>query len=270
MNSVEKESARLESRIEIIVVGREILTGRTLDENSNWMAKKITALGGRVHKITCVDDDLDDIAYEIRAAAKRDARIIITTGGLGTTRDDMTLEGAAMAFNTSLEINEGALCFIKNRYKTFYDKGYVDTPRMTASRKKMAMIPKNSKWLSNSVGAAPGVLFERKNTAVFSLPGVPAEMQAIFDEHVVPYLRRLTANRAWVEEKVETNFKDESKLGEIIKKVMDEISGAYLKSAVDRFGKDVRIEVFISAFGEDEEKAKDLIERAKSELLKKL
>jgi molybdenum cofactor synthesis domain-containing protein len=160
-------------RVEIIVIGREILTGRTLDTNSNWLAKRITALGGDVKRITVADDEVASISRELRTALGNNCGLIVTTGGLGPTFDDKTLDAVATATGLNMELDAEALDFVKGRYTFFKEKGFVDSDDITPSRRKMAILPRGAEMLSNPVGAAPGVKLWVEKTLIVSLPGVP-------------------------------------------------------------------------------------------------
>jgi len=260
----------LVTRAEIIVVGREILTGRTLDTNSNWLTKRITALGGDVKRVTVVDDEIDSICGELSTALRSHSHLIVTTGGLGPTFDDKTLDAMAMAAGLPMDLNPQALDFVKGRYAFFKEKGFIDTDEVTPSREKMAIFPKGAEMLPNPVGAAPGVKLWVGKTLILSLPGVPKEMRAIFEEAAPKDLRDLFGRRFFREKTITTNLGDESKLGEILDKVMREVPRIYLKSRPTYFGKDVRLEVTLTATGDDEDEVQARIHEAISEIEKRL
>src|SRR5262245_7581107 len=102
--------------VEIVAVGRELLTGHTVDTNSAWLAASVVRLGGRVGRITVVDDEVAAIGDALSAACARGAPLIVTTGGLGPTGDDRTLAGLARAFGRPLEEHPAALAFVARRY----------------------------------------------------------------------------------------------------------------------------------------------------------
>ncbi|MFQ6079406.1 MAG: competence/damage-inducible protein A [Thermodesulfobacteriota bacterium] len=258
------------NRVEIIVVGREILTGRTLDTNSNWLAKRITALGGDVERITVADDEVASVSRELRTALGNDCRLIVTTGGLGPTFDDKTLDAVATAAGLNMELDTEALAFVKGRYTFFKQQGFVDSDDITPSRRKMAILPKGADMLSNPVGAAPGVKLWVGKTLMVSLPGVPKELKAIFEETLLKDVTDLFGRRFSREETITTNMGDESKLGEILDKVMREVPGVYLKSRPTYFGKNVRLEVTLTATGDDQEELEARIQNAISEVQKRL
>lgn len=258
------------NRVEVIVVGREILTGRTLDTNSNWLAKRITALGGDIKRVTVVDDEVDSICGELRTALGNNSRLIVTTGGLGPTFDDKTLEALAMASRLPMEVNPQALDFVKERYAFFKEKGFVDTDELFPSREKMALLPRRAEMLPNPVGAAPGVKLWVGETLIISLPGVPKEMKAIFEESLLEELRDLLGRRIFLEKTIATNMGDESKLGEILDKVMKDVPRVYLKSRPTYFGKNVRLEVTLTATGDEADEVEARIGEAISEIEKRL
>ena len=252
--------------VEIIAVGRELLSGRTLDTNSNWIAKRITALGGEVRRIVVVDDQMKAIIPEIRKALRKKGNIIITTGGLGPTFDDRTLEAVAKAVKRDLVLNQKALAFVKGRYRFFKEQGAVEDDRMTPHRKKMAILPKGAIMLYNSVGAAPGMRLTVKGRWIYSLPGVPKEMKSIFEETMLEEFKKIFGRRFILEERIATPLNDESKLGEIVDRLMKEVPGAYLKSKPTTFGNKVKLDVSITASGDDEEELRKRIEQVKERM----
>ncbi len=260
-------------RVEIIAVGKEILRGQTLDTNSNWLAKRVTAMGGRVGRMVIPDDDVGAIAREIKASFGNNAHVIITTGGLGPTFDDKTLSGIAEATGSPLSLHPEALAFVTRRYGEFYKQGFVESPEITPPREKMAHVPQGAELMDNPVGAAPAVFLKAPHGWIFALPGVPKEMQAIFEQEVLPRLKEILGAEAYLEEGVNTGVGDESVLGELIDRVMKRVPGVYLKSKPTRFDKAVDLEVVITAAGPDEGEVRTRIQEAKKlflELIKAL
>jgi nicotinamide-nucleotide amidase len=258
------------NRVEIIAIGKEILQGQTLDTNSSWLAKRITALGGRVGRMVTPDDEVAAIAQEIKAAFANQAQVIITIGGLGPTFDDKTLAGIAEATGNPLVLHPEALKIVTRRYKEFYKQGFVQSPEITPAREKMAHVPQGSNPLDNPVGAAPPVFLKTPRGAIFALPGVPKEMQATFEQEVLPRLKEMLGASAYVEERVNTGVGDESVLGEIVERVMKQVPGVYLKSKPTRFGEDIALEVVITAAGPEEGEVRKRVEEAKGMLLERV
>ena len=250
-------------RVEILAIGKEILKGQTLDINSHWLARRLTALGAYVGRIAVPDDDPEAIARELKRSLEDGAQVVITTGGMGPTFDDKTLEGVARAFELSLEVHPWALEFVRRRYREFYQKGFVDSPDLTPEREKMARLPTGAEPLENPVGAAPLVMLEAEGAVIFCLPGVPREMRPAFEEVVLPKLKEILGVGVHLEEEVDTGLKDESALAQRIEKVMKKVPGVYLKSKPTRFGTDVRLKVVLSAAGPDEAEVRRRIAEAK-------
>ena len=126
---------------------------------------------------------MDSIKSGVRGSLKRNPSVLITIGGLGPTHDDIALAGIARALNKPLRLNKEALQQVKDHYRRLENK-----PRLTKYRTKMATLPQGSKPLPNPVGTAPGVRMQHSTTTMFSLPGVPSEMRAIFRASITPYL----------------------------------------------------------------------------------
>ncbi len=206
----------------IITVGNEILIGRIVNTNASWLARRLTLLGFRVERIVTVPDNLDDIAEEVGRSVSR-ARVTITTGGLGPTYDDMTLEGVARAVGRRLVLNEKALEMVRE----FYSKRGLP---LTDERRKMAMLPEGAEPIPNPVGAAPGSLLRVGDRLIVSLPGVPAEMEEMFKAYVEPVLRSMAPERHIVECGVIIKGVPESSLAPALKRAARKYSGVYLKS----------------------------------------
>jgi len=256
--------------VEIIAVGREILTGHTLDTNSHWLATRVTAFGGQVRRMVAINDVLEEIVEEVKVALRHQTGVLFTTGGLGPTLDDMTLVGVAKALELPLGFDDGALAFVALRYRELAEKGLVEFAELISPRRKMAEIPQGARWFPNRVGTAPGVLAKKEGTTVISLPGVPAEMKAIFDDSLVPELAGLLGKRVVLSREVRSGLGDESVITQAVEKVMRIIPGVYLKSLPTGFGKDVDIVVRLSAAGEAEREVSTRLKQAEQELRRHL
>ncbi len=175
--------------VELLIIGNEILIGKTQDTNSNWMAKRITKHGHHVRRITTIGDDLDDISSTLRNILERQPDVLIISGGLGPTFDDMTLKGVAKALNRELILNLEARKSIEKAYENAYKQGILKLQGMTPEREKMAYLPRGSIPLKNIRGTAPGVKLKVGKTQIFCLPGVPMEMKAMFKNSILPMLK---------------------------------------------------------------------------------
>lgn len=166
---------------ELITIGDEILIGQIIDTNSAWMAQKLNDAGVRVKQITSVSDDRKHILEALQAASAR-AGLIILTGGLGPTKDDITKKTLAEYFNTGMRLNEAALDNVKRifaRYKA---------PLLDVNISQ-AEVPENCVVLQNKNGTAPGMWFDHEQKIYVSLPGVPFEMMYLMEEEVIPRIK---------------------------------------------------------------------------------
>ena len=170
-------------RIECIAIGSELLTTKRLDTNSVWIAERLAGLGLGLHRKTAVGDHREDLAELFQEAFRR-SDVIICTGGLGPTFDDFTKEVWADTFG--VELVENAEC--RADLVTWYaQRKRVPPP----ANFKQVLFPAGSKPLSNPLGTAPGVFWERGNKQIFLLPGVPREMKRMWLDHVEPRLKPL-------------------------------------------------------------------------------
>lgn len=168
------------SKVEILCIGNEILSGITLNTNAYWICKKVARIGGLVTRVLSVRDDLKEIDDAIKNSLKRGPDWLITCGGLGPTYDDMTLIGVSRSLGKKLILNSSAVRMIKDSYK---NRG--QDVKLTNARLKMAMIPEGSLPVPNPVGNAPAVEIKSKKTRIVCLPGVPLEMKAIFSASIL-------------------------------------------------------------------------------------
>jgi nicotinamide-nucleotide amidase len=167
---------------EIITIGDELLIGQVVDTNSAFIAKQLNKIGISVYQITSVQDDRAHILQALKEAENR-ADIIICTGGLGPTKDDITKKTIAEYFNDTLVKNEAVLANIESIWKQ-----HVRTQILQVNRDQ-ALIPSKSKPLMNRLGTAPGMWIEKENKVFVSLPGVPYEMKALVGYEVIPILK---------------------------------------------------------------------------------
>ena len=172
---------------EILVVGNELLNGTTLDTNSHWFCTRLDSFGVKVQRKTTIRDELETISKTFRECISRKPDWLISVGGLGPTFDDMTIEGLAISLHRKLVLDDRAVSMLKASYAR---RASMKIRKMSRSRLKMATIPENSTPLFNPVGSAPAVLVEYRRTKIVALPGVPKEMKAIFDQEIVPMLKR--------------------------------------------------------------------------------
>jgi len=216
--------------MEIICVGNELLIGKIINTNATWLARRATSLGISVKRITVIGDNTKEISTAINEALNRSPRFIVTTGGLGPTFDDKTMEGIAKALDRKLAVNGQALKMVKQKYETFARQGKIAKAELTPPRVKMATMPEGAKPLPNPVGTAPAAKITIGKTVLIALPGVPPEMEAIFEDSIIPLLRKEAKGRMFMEQTIYADSIMESTLAPLIDNVMHEISRVYIKS----------------------------------------
>lgn len=212
---------------EIITIGDELLIGQTIDTNSAWIGNKLSLLGMRTTKIISIQDDEKEIVTQLNASVLN-ADLVVVTGGLGPTKDDITKQVLTQFFSGKLVMNtivlKGLEAYFSSRNRP-----------MLEVNKNQAMIPDCCEVLLNKNGTAPGMWFEKNNTIVVALPGVPYEMKALMDEQVFPRLKSQKALTGIYHRTIQTVGIAESFLAEKIAlwetKVRNENFGlAYLPS----------------------------------------
>lgn len=167
---------------EILTIGNEILSGRTINTNASHIARRLTSIGFNIRRMTVAMDELSEISAVFRESLSRNPNLIISSGGLGPTYDDKTSEGLAIALNLPLVYNELAL----KQIKTKYEKLNLD---MTEERRKMALMPKGAIPVENDQGIAPGIYIQYNGVEILSTPGVPREMEAVLEQFISKYLK---------------------------------------------------------------------------------
>jgi molybdenum cofactor synthesis domain-containing protein len=236
--------------IELLFTGNELLIGKTLNTNAQWLAKRIYSLGAQVTRMANVLDDLEEISNELLYIIKRQPDLIITSGGLGASFDDMTLEAVAKATNRPLVLNQAILNEIIRVHKLLYDRGDAKENKVSEYAKKMAYQPQDSKMLPNPTGGIPGVLLELENNVnLICLPGVPAELKSIFDQSVAQIISKLVGDIATADVKFIVDL-IESEIADLIEKVMKTYPSVYIKSNPLSWQDAVRVEIHLTSRGE--------------------
>ena len=258
--------------MEIICVGNELLIGKTLNTNATWLAKRTTSLGLMVKRITVIGDDVDEIAEALRESLSRKPKFIITTGGLGPTFDDKTLEGIARGLNRRLEVNEKALKMVREKYETYLRQGKIERVELSPARVKMATFPEGTGSLPNPVGTAPAMMAKVKGVFVIALPGVPPEMEAIFNESLAVMIKKEAGKSAFFESSIYADYIMESNLAPLINEAMHDNPNVYIKShvytksPVQIEGQKSHIELHFSTTADDPETANNRLNKAIAQL----
>ena len=255
------------AELEIICVGNELLIGKIENTNAYWLAKQATALGANVKRVTVIQDIIEEIAACICEAKARNPQFIITTGGLGPTFDDKTLQGIAKAFNSKLEVNQKALATVKQKCVDYARKRHLPTEiELTPPRVKMATLPQKTEPVNNPIGTAPGVRVDLDGTVLFALPGVPSEMEAIFNETIAPLLKQAVGGNAFFERSIFVDNIFESRLAPLIDKVMGNNEGVYIKSHPIRMKNKPHLEIHLTMTAKPEQKPAEKLLKAAKEL----
>ena len=166
---------------EIVAIGSELLLGQIVDTNSAWMAQRLAGAGVNLFYKTIVGDNPERMLETITAAMER-SDVVITSGGIGPTQDDLTREIVAKATSRELVLDQELLAQIEARFRR---RGFI----MTENNNRQAYIPEGAIAVENPNGTAPSFIVEDPRAVIICLPGVPFEMKWLFDNEVIPYLR---------------------------------------------------------------------------------
>ncbi|MEX2380385.1 MAG: CinA family nicotinamide mononucleotide deamidase-related protein, partial [Vicingaceae bacterium] len=226
---------------EIITIGDEILIGQTIDTNSAWMAKQLNAIGVDVGQITSIRDARPNILESLDEATKR-ADIIIMTGGLGPTRDDITKKVLCEYFDTELVQDPEVLARIENYFKS---RGR----EVLESNRQQADLPKACTILDNFVGTASGMWFEKEGKVFISMPGVPYEMKHLLENQVLPRLKKKFKFPHIFHHTIMTEGIGESFLAELVKHWEDSLTEEGIKIAY--LPSPGVVKVRLTVFGDD-------------------
>ena len=240
-------------KAEIIAIGSELLLGDIVNTNARYLSKELAALGIDVYHQQVVGDNEERIlnAYE---EAYKNSDIIITTGGLGPTQDDLTKECAAKYFNKELIVDEESLKVIEEYFKK-------QGRELKGNNAKQAYFPEGAIILPNSCGTARGVILEESNKKMIILPGPPKEMETMFKEEVLPYLEKLTD--CVIESKMLRIFGiGESFMAEKVGSIIDNGKNP----TVAPYAKGVDVSLRITAKGKDKEECLKLISPVENEI----
>lgn len=242
--------------VEIITIGDEILIGQTVDTNSAWLGRELNKIGVDVLQITSIKDARENIISALNSVSYR-ADLVLMTGGLGPTQDDITKQVLCEYFDTELEVNHEVLAKVQAFFKS---RGR----EMLESNNLQASLPKSCMVLPNNLGTASGMWFEKGGKIYVSMPGVPYEMKGIMIDEVIPRLKKEFALPAIVHRTIMTEGIGESFLVEIIKDwelslEQEHIKIAYLPSPGV-------VKIRLSIYGTDKIKLESRVDKKVREL----
>ncbi|MBK7132606.1 MAG: competence/damage-inducible protein A [Bacteroidales bacterium] len=239
----------------IITIGDELLIGQTVDTNSAWMGAELSKAGFDVYRMTSIHDRRDDIIYALNEAAGK-TDVVLITGGLGPTSDDITKQTLCEFFNTKLVMNTEVLKMIEDMLarRNF---------PMNENNRRQAEVPESCLVIKNAAGTAPGMWFEKDGTIYISMPGVPYEMKYIMQEHVLPELRKRFTSQIIIHRNIMTYGTAEAKLAEILTEFEAALPAAVKLAYLPAWG---IIKLRLTATGEEQ----SVIEKILEEQVKKL
>ena len=229
-------------KAELITIGDELLIGQTIDTNGSWLAEQLNLLGITVSQISSIRDNREHIISSLQNAQSR-SELVILTGGLGPTNDDITKSTLCEFFDSELVLNEQVL----EKIEAYFSSRSL---KMIKVNSDQAMLPNNCQFLRNERGTASGMWFKKDGVDFISLPGVPYEMKGIFLDEILPVLKAQYSISTVVNKTVKTQGIGESFLAEIIKDWEKKLIDSGLKLAYLPSPGIVKLR--ITAFGNNE------------------
>jgi len=209
----------------IVSIGNELLNGHTTDTNATYICQQLLSIGIPVVSVYTVGDDIHKIVAALKRAAD-DADIVIATGGLGPTDDDITRQAFAEYSGVKLQIDSALL----DKIREFFAKRNTQMPEKNTIQ---ACIPQGASPIENPLGTAPGILVEKGGKTLFALPGVPFEMKQMFESFVLAHLKRQGGERFVVIRKVRCFGEGESAIAEKLGNLMERSRNPIINSTVD-------------------------------------
>ncbi|MFL0252749.1 competence/damage-inducible protein A [Clostridium neuense] len=244
-------------KAEILCVGTEILLGDILNTNTQFLSKELANMGFSIYHQAVVGDNVERLKNEFKLAIER-ADIVITTGGLGPTKDDLTKETAAEYFGKKLIFDEDSYTSIVE----YFDKLGV---KISENNKKQAYFPEGCTILKNDYGTAPGCIINEDNKIVILLPGPPREVLPMFKNYVVPYLKKYQ-EAVFVSKVLRVVGIGEGNAAEKLQDIMDRQTNP----TIAPYAKDNEVTFRITASAKTEKEALDLIEPMEKEVRERL
>ncbi|MGY5850220.1 competence/damage-inducible protein A [Salegentibacter sp. F14] len=236
-------------KAEIITIGDEILIGQIIDTNSAFLASALNKIGISVHQISSIEDERSHILTALKEASQR-AEIVLITGGLGPTRDDVTKSSLCAYFEDELTENKEVLQHIEQLFEK-----YIETPISELNRRQ-ALVPSKAEVLFNKYGTAPGMLFRKDGVMYISLPGVPFEMKELVKNEVLPRLQQEFKRPIILHKTAITYGLGESAIAEKIADWEDQLPQNIKCAYLPNFGK---VRIRLTAIGDNEQQLQNSI-----------
>lgn len=234
-------------RAEIITIGNELLSGNVLNTNTYYLTKRLSEIGIEVLYHTSVKDDAQMLKDVVNIGLNR-ADLLIFTGGLGPTYDDLSKEVISNSLGLNLTLNEECKKTIEDYFRKL-------NREMTPNNIKQAYIPEGAKYIPNEVGTAPGIFIEWKGKVIVMLPGPPKEMQLMFDKYVVPFIKQ---DFVIIEKTIKTIDIGEAQVESTIQDIIKSNKDVYIAT----YAKDGIVDIKIVAKGRDKNSIDEILNDA--------
>ena len=219
-----KASLGSKSVIELFSIGTELTLGQIQDTNAHWIAQKTFQLGGRIRRISILRDEFGEIQEAVQDSTERQTDLIITTGGLGPTPDDMTVEMVAKVMGKDVTVDQSTIQNYMER------RQLRDRSEVSESLIKMATVPETATVFQNPVGWAPCISVDVDQSTIMMMPGPPREMRTVFEAYVAPIIsEKFSATGASVRVYVDLH---ESGVSPLMQQVMEKFPKVYVKAYV--------------------------------------
>jgi len=229
----------------ILTIGDELLIGQTIDTNSAWMGEQLNQIGIHIEEKIAIQDTKEGIISGIERAMSK-GNIILLTGGLGPTKDDITKKVMADHFGMGMEFHQPTW----ERIEALFARWGRST---TDAHKEQCYMPDGAEILFNKMGTAPGMLFKVEDKILISMPGVPYEMKYIMENHGLPFIKENYTSQAIVHHTILTAGEGESRIAAKIESVVDQLPNHISIAYLPNLG---TVKLRLTARGEDEEKLK--------------
>lgn len=247
-------------KVHILTVGDEILIGQTIDTNSAWMGQQLNLIGAEVVEITTVADDHSAILNGIKHAFAGAADIVLMTGGLGPTKDDITKKTIADFFKVGMTFHQDSFDRLT---KTFAHFGLT----VRDSHRVQCFLPNNAEVIKNDMGTAPGMWFEHGDKVLVSMPGVPFEMKWLMGNGVIPKLKEQFKSQPIVHRTIMTAGTGESQLAKYAEDLEDNLPPHIKLAYLPSLG---QVKLRLTARGDDEAILNQELDILKTQLIERV
>lgn len=245
-------------RAEIISIGTELLLGHIINTNASYLSEKLAESGIDVYYHTTVGDNPARLAQSLKQAVSR-SDIVITSGGLGPTVDDITTETVARFINKPLVLDKTILKGLKEYFK-------IRKHKFPPENTRQAYIPEGAKWIANKIGTAPGLILEYDGRTIICFPGPPRELEPMFERQITPYIRKMTGGWIIKSRTIKTTGLAESQVNGMVRDLLN------LKppTTVGIYAKLKEVDMKIMAKAEDEKTAGRAIQKVEKKIRSRL